>query len=134
MNDNKIKMDEQTKLQQWSVDEEPAYLPELDEAEVQWAKSHRSLSWAHGFMSDLDTGQYLFLSQVGVHLQKAGEGKVRCIAVVDDPPCFTALSMLKLTFETANLELEIAPYTLVTPYIPNEEVERSESAPGLEVA
>ena len=134
MNDNKIKMDEQTKLQQWSVDEEPAYLPELDETEVQWAKSHGSLSWAHGFMSDLDTGQYLFLSQVGVHLQKAGEGKVRCIAVVDDLPCFTALSMLKLTFETANLELEIAPYTLVTPYIPNEEVEHSESAPGLEVA
>ena len=134
MNDKKIKTDEQTKLQQWNVGEEPAYLPELDEAEVQWAKSHRSLSWAHGFMSDLDTGQYLFLSQVGVHLQKAGEGKVRCIAVVDDPPCFTALSMLKLTFETANLELEIAPYTLVTPYIPNEEVEHSESAPGLEVA
>ena len=134
MNDKKIKTDEQTKLQQWNVGEEPAYLPELDEAEVQWAKSHRSLSWAHGFMSDLDTGQYLFLSQVGVHLQKAGEGKVRCIAVVDDPPCFAALSMLKLTFETANLELEIAPYTLVTPYIPNEEVEHSESAPGLEVA
>ena len=134
MNDKKIKTDEQTKLQQWSIDEETAYLPELDEAEVQWAMSHRSLSWAHGFMSDLDTGQYLFLSQVGIHLQKAGEGKVRCIAVVDDPPCFAALSMLKLTFETANLELEIAPYTLVTPYIPNEEVEHSESAPGLEVA
>jgi hypothetical protein len=134
MNNNKMKTDERTKLQQWSVNEEPAYLPELDEAEVQWAMSHRSLSWAHGFMSDLDTGQYLFLSQVGVHLQKAGEGKVRCIAVVDDPPCFAALSMLKVTFETANLELEIAPYTLVTPYIPNEEVERSESVPGLEVA
>jgi hypothetical protein len=134
MNNNKMKTDERTKLQQWSVNEEPACLPELDEGEVQWAMSHGSLSWAHGFMSDLETGQHLFLSKVGVHLQKAGEGTVRCIAVVDDPFCFAALSMLKLTFETANLELEIAPYTLVTPYIPNEEVERSESAPGLEVA
>ncbi|MDC3282166.1 hypothetical protein OAV46_03940 [Euryarchaeota archaeon] len=134
MNDNKMKTDERTKLQQWSVDGEPAYLPELDEDEVQWAMSHGSLSWAHGFMSNLETGQHLFLSKVGVHLQKVDEGTVRCIAVEDATYCFAALSMLKVTFETANLELEIAPYTLVTPYIPNEEVERSESAPGLEVA
>jgi len=38
-----------------------------------------------------------------------------------------------MSFEAANIELELAPYTLVIPYIPVD-VESSESAPGLEVA
>lgn len=132
MQKNTNKNDKNT--QETVAREVPRDLPELDEVDVKYAISHESLSWAHGFMRDHEAGQHQTLGNVGVHLQKASESTVRCIAVVNHPFCFAALSMLKLTFETANLELEIAPYTLVTPYIPNEEVDSSESAPGLEVA
>ena len=114
--------------------EVPRDLPELDEVDVKAALSHENLSWAHGFMNAYRVGQTQWLGSIGVHIQKVTEDTVRCVAVVDHGFSFAGLMMLKMSFEAANIELELAPYTLVIPYKPAVEVETSESVPGLEVA
>jgi hypothetical protein len=115
--------------------EVPRDLPELDEADVVAALSHQNLSWAHGFMDAYRTGETLWVE--GVHIQKVTEDTVRCIAVVDHWLPFSGLMMMKVAFEAANIELELAPYTLVMPYIAVEEGGSGDdngSVPGLEVA
>ena len=114
--------------------EVPRDLPELEEVDVATALSHQNLSWAHGFMNAYRVGQTQWLGSIGVHIQKVTEDTVRCVAVVDHGFSFAVLMMLKMSFEAANIELELAPYTLVIPYIPVDDVESSESTPGLEVA
>jgi hypothetical protein len=112
-------------------------LPKLEKVWDEHAKSHEMLSWAHQFMLDHKGGEVKFLNNIGVNLQKVNDSTVRCIAVVDHPDCFVGLSCLKLTFETAQIEIEINPYTLVIPYTPKDEegsCEAVEVAPGLEVA
>jgi len=117
--------------------EVPRDLPELDEVDVTAALSHENLSWAHGFMNAYRVGQTQWLGSIGVHIQKVTEDTVRCVAVVDHGFSFAGLMMLKMSFEAANIELELAPYTLVIPYIPVKEGASDDgdgSAPGLEVA
>ena len=121
-------------IQETAPREVPRDLPELEEVDVVAALSHQNLSWAHKFMDVYRVGQTFWLENEGIHLQKVTENAVRCVAVVDHGVSFAALMMMKMTFEAANMELELAPYTLVIPYIPAVEVESSESAPGLEVA
>ena len=118
--------------QETAFREVPRDLPELEEVDVVAALSHQNLSWAHGFMDAHGVGETLWLD--GMHIQKVTEDTVRCIAVVDHGFCFAALMMMKTSFEAANIELELAPYTLVIPYRVIEEVGSSVSAPGLEVA
>tara|TARA_B000000475_G_scaffold187738_1_gene151506 strand:+ start:398 stop:835 length:438 start_codon:yes stop_codon:yes gene_type:complete len=122
------------KTQETAPREVPRDLPELDEVDVAAALSHQNLSWAHGFMNEYRVGQTQWLGSIGVHIQKVTEDTVRCVAVVDHGFSFAGLMMLKMSFEAANIELELAPYTLVIPYIPVDDVESSESATGLEVA
>ena len=122
------------KTQETAPREVPRDLPELDEVDVTAALSHENLSWAHGFMDAYRVGQTQWLGSIGVHIQKVTEDTVRCVAVVDHGFSFAGLMMLKMSFEAANIELELAPYTLVIPYIPVDDVESSESATGLEVA
>ena len=111
----------------------PRDLPELDEVDVEAALSNENLSWTHGFMSAHKVGQMQWLDSIGVQIQKVTDDTVRCVAVVDHGFCFAGLMMLKMSFEAANIELELSPYTLVIPYTPVDDVESSESAPGLEV-
>ena len=125
---------EKDNTQETAPREVPRDLPELDEVDVKAALSHENLSWAHGFMNVYEVGQTQWLNSIGVHIQKVTENTVRCVAVVDHGFSFAGLMMLKMTFDAANIELELAPYTLVIPYIPVDDVESSESAPGLEVA
>ena len=125
---------EKDNTQETAPREVPRDLPELDEVDVKAALSHENLSWAHGFMNVYEVGQTQWMNSIGVHIQKVTENTVRCVAVVDHGFSFAGLMMLKMTFDAANIELELAPYTLVIPYIPVDDVESSESAPGLEVA
>ena len=122
------------KTQETAPREVPRDLPELDEVDVAAALSHENLSWAHGFMNAYRVGQTQWLGSIGVHIQKVTEDTVRCVAVVDHGFSFAGLMMLKMSFEAANVELELAPYTLVIPYIPVNDVESSGSTTGLEVA
>jgi hypothetical protein len=112
----------------------PVDLPELDEAEIELALSHKNQSWAHGFMLSKLNGGAEFLGGVGINLQKVSDDVVRCVAVVSDDYCFWSLMMMKKTFEAASVELELDPYTVVIPYTPADDEDEADENSGVEVA
>ena len=106
-------------------------LPELDEEEVVTALENTR--WAAGFVGT-PLGAIYNDGSSGVDLQVVSTRTVRCLAVADHPYCYRALAMMALSFETAGLELEVDPYTVVRPLPPEEE--RGEETPevaGVEV-
>mgnify|MGYP006094040515 CR=1 FL=1 len=59
------------------------------------------------------------IGTLGIDLQVVSKQIVRCIAVVDHPYCWETLALLLVTFEEAGINLEIDPYTVVRPYVPD---------------
>ena len=62
---------------------------------------------------------------------------VRCLAVADHPYCYRALAMMALSFETAGVNLEVEPYTIIRPLPPEEEGDEQgpeDEDTGMEVA
>ena len=104
-------------------------LPELDEEGTSTALENTR--WAAGFVgAPLGT----IYNDAGVDLQVVSTRTVRCLAVADHPYCFRTLAMMALSFETAGVELEVDPYTIVRPLPPEEDGGEEEPAPaGVEV-
>jgi len=107
-------------------------LPELDEEETSTALENTR--WAAGFVGAPLGAIY---NDAGVDLQVVSTRTVRCLAVADHPYCYRALAMMALSFETAGVELEVEPYTIIRPLPPEEE--QDEQGPededtGMEVA
>ena len=104
-------------------------LPELDEGETSTALENTR--WAAGFVGAPLGAIY---NDAGVDLQVVSTRTVRCLAVADHPYCFRPLAMMALSFETAGVELEVDPYTVVRPLPPDEEQREEEPEDaGLEV-
>ena len=104
-------------------------LPELDEEGTSTALENTR--WAAGFVgAPLGT----IYNDAGVDLQVVSTRTVRCLAVADHPYCFRTLAMMALSFETAGVELEVDPYTVVRPLPPEEEREGEPEGVGVEVA
>ena len=104
-------------------------LPELDEGETSTALENTR--WAAGFVGAPLGAIY---NDAGVDLQVVSTRTVRCLAVADHPYCFRTLAMMALSFETAGVELEVDPYTVVRPLPPEEEREEEPEGVGVEVA
>jgi len=107
-------------------------LPELDEEEASTALEN--VRWAAGFVG---APQGAIYNDAGVDLQVVATRTVRCLAVADHPYCYRALAMMALSFETAGVNLEVEPYTIIRPLPPEEE--QDEQGPddedtGMEVA
>ena len=103
-------------------------LPELDEGETSTALENTR--WAAGFVGAPLGAIY---NDAGVDLQVVSTRTVRCLAVADHPYCFRTLAMMALSFETAGVELEVDPYTVVRPLPPEEEREEEPEDAGFEV-
>ena len=93
-------------------------LPDLDEGGTSTALENTR--WAAGFVGAPLGAIY---NDAGVDLQVVSTRTVRCLAVADHPYCFRTLAMMALSFETAGVELEVDPYTVVRPLPPEEERE-----------
>ena len=105
-------------------------LPELDEEATSTAL--QNVNWAAGFVGTPPGAIY---NEIGVDLQVVATRTVRCLAVADHPSCYQTLAMMVLSFETAGVELEVEPYTIIRPLPPEED--RDEEEPegvGVEVA
>ena len=105
-------------------------LPELDEEATSTAL--QNVNWAAGFVGTPPGAIY---NDMGVDLQVVATRTVRCLAVADHPSCYQTLAMMVLSFETAGVELEVEPYTIIRPLPPEED--RDEEEPegvGVEVA
>ena len=104
-------------------------LPDLDKEETSTALENTR--WAAGFVGAPLGAIY---NDAGVDLQVVSTRTVRCLAVADHPYCFRTLAMMALSFETAGVELEVDPYTVVRPLPPEEEQREEEPEDaGLEV-
>ena len=107
-------------------------LPELDEEETSTALEN--VRWAAGFVG---TPQGTIYNDAGVDLQVVATRTVRCLAVADHPYCYRTLAMMALSFETAGVELEVEPYTIIRTLPPEEEQDEQGSEDedtGMEVA
>ena len=107
-------------------------LPELDEEDTSTALEN--IRWAAGFVG---TPQGVIYNDAGVDLQVVATRTVRCLAVADHPYCYRTLAMMALSFETAGVELEVEPYTIIRPMPPEEEPDEQGSEDedtGMEVA
>ena len=107
-------------------------LPVLDEEETSTALEN--VRWAAGFVG---TPQGSIYNDAGVDLQVVATRTVRCLAVADHPYCYRTLAMMALSFETAGVELEVEPYTIIRTLPPEEEQDEQGSEDedtGMEVA
>ena len=107
-------------------------LPVLDEEETSTALEN--VRWAAGFVG---TPQGSIYNDAGVDLQVVATRTVRCLAVADHPYCYRTLAMMALSFETAGVELEVEPYTIIRTLPPEEEQDEQGSGDedtGMEVA
>jgi hypothetical protein len=69
----------------------------------------------------------------GVNIQRVNEDTVRCVSVTDHSFCFDSLANMRVTFESAGIEVQLDPYTVVIPYEEPPEEEPHEEAAGVEV-
>ena len=107
-------------------------LPELDEEDTSTALEN--IRWAAGFVG---TPQGVIYNDAGVDLQVVATRTVRCLAVADPPYCYRTLAMMALSFETAGVNLEVEPYTIIRPLPPEEEGDEQgpeDEDTGMEVA
>ena len=107
-------------------------LPELDEEGISTAIEN--VRWAAGFVG---MPQGAIYNDAGVDLQVVATRTVRCLAVADHPYCYRTLAMMALSFETAGVELEVEPYTIIRTLPPEEEQDEQGSEDedtGMEVA
>ena len=105
-------------------------LPNLGTKQLALAKSRTT--WAAWFW-DAEVGYIHHDETVGVTWQVVGKGKVRCIRVWDDAYCYEGLAMMRASMQLVDLEVELDPYVVVTPYIPRPASEGSQEVCGPEV-
>ncbi|MCH1511650.1 MAG: hypothetical protein L7S54_03585, partial [Candidatus Thalassarchaeaceae archaeon] len=72
--------------------------------------------------------------QSGVFIQRVTEETVRCVAVVDHSFCYSSLAWMRASFEAAGIEVQVDPYTVVIPYVPEDEEPEPQVTMGVEVA
>ena len=107
-----------------------ARLPNLGTKQLALAKS--KTSWAAWFW-DAEVGYIHHDETAGVTWQVVGKGKVRCIRVWDDAYCYEGLAMMRASMQLVDLEVELDPYVVVTPYTPRPTSEASQEVCGPEV-
>ena len=105
-------------------------LPNLGTKQLALAKS--KTSWAAWFW-DAEVGYIHHDETVGVTWQVVGKGKVRCIRVWDDAYCYEGLAMMRASMQLVDLEVELDPYVVVTPYTPRPASEAPQEVCGPEV-
>ena len=108
-------------------------LPSLGEAKIQRLSNHEYRQWAHGFMTKYVDGECNWFPNHGVNIQRVNEDTVRCVSVTDHSFCFDSLANMRVTFESAGIEVQLDPYTVVIPYEEPPEEEPHEEAAGVEV-
>lgn len=120
-------------------------LPELDPSDMHIAATPSRIAFIDYFMSSENVGRYHWFEAQGFTLQNAGAGVLRCIHLVDDEYALLCLARANQTIGLAGGVLELAPFTVVQPFLADENDDISHeshqpasatkvSAVGMEVA
>tara|TARA_A100001037_G_C14914889_1_gene528951 strand:+ start:144 stop:560 length:417 start_codon:yes stop_codon:yes gene_type:complete len=88
-----------------------SWLPELTMEDKKNASEESD--WAKMFIATYRPGDFHTMPN-GVTLQAIAYDTVRCVRIHDNPRSWWCLSMLKETFEKAQITLQLDPYTIVT--------------------
>tara|TARA_B100000427_G_scaffold84483_1_gene69121 strand:- start:5018 stop:5410 length:393 start_codon:yes stop_codon:yes gene_type:complete len=105
-------------------------LPDLSRRQLAEAKSRTD--WATWFWGAAKG--YIYADEsTGVTWQIVEEGKVRCIRIWDDDYCFENLAMMRATMEMVDLEVEIDPYAVISPFSAQPSEEATSDTSGVEV-
>ena len=114
-------------------------LPALSADDLHYAATPHHVSFMADFMQAEHVGRYHWFENFGFTLQNAGQNRLRCIHVVDHEAAILAVAIAKETIRLAGGILELAPYTIVRPFVgepKNAEPSQTTEAPmtGMEVA
>ena len=104
-------------------------LPALSASELHAAAAPDDVQFMADFMAKENVGRLQWFEHLGFTLQNAGAGVLRCVYMVDHEIAVQSLAMANETIVLAGGRLELAPYTVVRPFVANEqrdEVEASE--------
>lgn len=69
------------------------------------------------FMKTENLGRYMYLEHLGATIQNVGRKVIRCLTVDGDEMALVGLAMLQCTVREVSGKLELAPYTVVIPYV-----------------
>ena len=128
----KMSMNEEENMEEMTMNVSER-LPDLDEGDTSTAL--QNVNWAAGFVGTPPGA--IYNDRYGVDLQVVATRTVRCLAVADHPYCYRTLAMMALSFETAGVELEVEPYTIIRTLPPEEEQDEQgaeDEDTGMEVA
>ena len=92
-------------------------LPILGTDDVITSVSKTNKEFLLTFMHPENLGRYHYLEQLGVTIQNVGGKVVRCITVGSHEGFLLGLAMLNCTVKAAGGLLQLAPYTVVVPYL-----------------
>lgn len=113
-------------------------LPDLSEAELEYAEQPEQLEFMEDFSHDASVGKYHWFNSMGFSLQYAGNGEFRCIYAVDHPGLYHCLALVNHTVKCVGGHITFAPYTILVPYVEQavDDVPQSTAKPvyGMEVA
>ena len=114
-------------------------LPELSADDLHYAATPNHVEFMADFMQAEHVGRYHWFENFGFTLQNAGQDCLRCIHVVDHEGAILSLAIAKETIRLAGGILELAPYTVVRPFVGQSKVSAPVQTPatpvtGMEVA
>ena len=119
MKEVKIKQFDDTKNDEFDSVEDR--IPSLTSEDLLWSENHENKAWAHDMLAQLTLGQTSRITNAGVGLQKTSDSSLRCISILDHPTCFRLLGMMRVTFDSCGILLEVDPSAVIMPHVPNEE-------------
>ena len=110
-------------------------LPILSTDEVITSISESNKEFLLDFLHSENLGRYQYIEQLGVTIQNVGGLVVRCITASSHEQALVSLAMLKCTVKAVGGRLELAPFTVVIPYVSGvqEEPPHEDGLPDLSV-
>jgi len=103
-------------------------LPALSPSDLHAAAAPDNIQFMTDFMAKENVGRLHWFEHLGFTLQNAGAGVLRCVYMVDHEIAVHALAMANETIVLAGGSLELAPYTVVRPFVANDQRDEVEAS------
>lgn len=96
-------------------------LPALSPSDLHAAAAPDNIQFMIDFMAKENVGRLHWFEHLGFTLQNAGAGVLRCVYMADHEIAVHALAMANETIVLAGGSLELAPHTVVRPFVANDQ-------------
>ena len=134
--ENKHEEEQGTKTMAERLDELSSCPTPVD-VDLELATHPETVGFMAYFLHQDNFGRINWFEDLGICGQNVGEHTLRCIYLVDHPEIERSLAMLRTSVNCAGGQIQLAPYTVVVPYVerkPVDTIPETERQPGMEVA